>query len=238
MAPRRPRLPKSSHLARTAYETLRRDIIRCTLMPGARTTSAQLMERYGLSQAPVREALHRLYQEQLVVPIQREGYVIAPITLKQVQDLFGVRLVLEPAVARLAAGRVDVAALRRLVEADEQLYAQRGPASIEAYVQTNTAFHMAIAAACGNERIAAVIRTLLDEMERVMRLTYTLGGWPSYGPQQHVVLMDALAAADGDRAARLMEDQLHAVRKFVIETLISSPTLQTVNLGAAPRKSL
>src|SRR4051794_14938933 len=90
-------------LAQTAYDTIKRAIIRCDLEPGQQVTEEQLAERFGLSRATVRPALKRLYQEQLVRTITRQRYVIPPITLKDAQDLFELRLLLEPAAARRAA---------------------------------------------------------------------------------------------------------------------------------------
>jgi DNA-binding GntR family transcriptional regulator len=214
------------------YEVIKRDIIRCELMPGQITTSAQLMARYGLSHARVRDALNRLSQEHLVEPIQREGYRVAPVTLKQVHDLFGVRLILEPYVASLAAGRVDPRQMSLLLEAGEQLHRADDQDTLEAFVRNNTSFHLVIADASGNEWIVTLMRDLLGQMERVMHLSYLLGGWPSYGHQPHVLLSRALIAGDRDRARDLMEKQLRDVRSFVLDTLVSSPGLQAVNLAA------
>src|SRR6266508_3140323 len=74
-------------LAERAYRAIRHDIVRCDLEPGRQVTEAQLVERYGVGRATVRAALSRLSQERLVQAMPREGYLIAPITLKQARDL-------------------------------------------------------------------------------------------------------------------------------------------------------
>src|SRR5690349_17159429 len=91
-------------LGEAVYAALRRAIIRCELRPGQQITEGELAERFGAAKATVRVILNRLAHERLIQILPREGYLVAPLTLKQVQDLFGARLVLEPAVARLAAG--------------------------------------------------------------------------------------------------------------------------------------
>ncbi len=125
-----------------------------------------------------------------------------------------------------------------LLEAGDRLHRAGDQNSLETYVQNNTAFHLAVARASGNEWIAALMAGLMDQMERIMHLSYLLGGGPSYG-HQHVELTQALIAGDGDRARDLMDRQLRDVRSFVLETLVSSPGLQAVNLAApsgAPRE--
>ena len=67
----------------------------------------QLAASFGFGRAAVRSALTRLSHEQLIQAIPRRGYVIAPITFKHVQDMFGVRLIVEPAAARIVATRAD-----------------------------------------------------------------------------------------------------------------------------------
>ena len=111
-------------LTETAYIQIKRAIIRCDLEPGQHVTEEQLAERFGLSRSVVRPALKRLYQERLVNTITRQRYVIPPITLKDAQDLFDLRALLEPVAARWAAGRVDPDQLERL---DELCRAQYQP---------------------------------------------------------------------------------------------------------------
>ena len=74
--------------ADTAYEYSKRDIVRCTLEPGRQVTEEELADRYRVGRAAVRAALKRLYQEQLIEIMTRQRYMIAPITLKHVNELF------------------------------------------------------------------------------------------------------------------------------------------------------
>jgi len=85
-----------------AYARIRRDILSCHLMPGASTTESQLMSDYGIGKNSVRIALVRLIQEGFVRSIPRQGYRITPITLKDVEEVFALRVQLEPLAARLA----------------------------------------------------------------------------------------------------------------------------------------
>src|SRR5882757_7422730 len=90
-----------------AYERIKHDIITCAIAPGTEISEPQLCTHYRLGKAPVRMALIRLAHDGLLRAIPRRGYMVTPITLKDIQDVFELRLMLEPAAARMAAGKVD-----------------------------------------------------------------------------------------------------------------------------------
>jgi DNA-binding GntR family transcriptional regulator len=219
-------------LGETVYAALRRAIIRCELRPGQQITEGELAERFGAAKATLRVILNRLSHERLVQILPREGYLIAPLTLKQVQDLFGARLVLEPAVARLAAGHLDEAQRQLLDRLCQERYRVGDQESIEEFLSRNAAFHIAVARATGNERLADMIADLLAEMERVLHFSYLLGDRNEETISEHRDLLDALIADDGERAERLVRERLIDDRRVVLDALMTSPALQTVNLAA------
>lgn len=229
-------------LTETAYIQIKRAIIRCDLEPGQHVTEEHLAERFGLSRAVVRPALKRLYQERLVNTIARQRYVISPITLKDAQDLFDLRALLEPVAARRAAGQVDPAQLRRLDDLCRAQYHLGDRDSAEEFLRANTEFHVTVARASGNDIMAEVIANLLDREERLNHLSHMLHDRNEDAYHEHQELVEALVAGDGARAERVMAAQIRAARTFVLEALTSSPSIQSVNVprpaafnGSRPR---
>ena len=218
-------------LAQRAYQQLRGDITRCSLAPGARITQAELVEEYGFSQAAIREALTRLNQDGLVEVIPREGYVISQMTLKQAQDLYETRLLVECEVARLAAARCPEAHLNQLTEIQENL--THWDDNIDQMVMTNSAFHIAVAEATGNERLLAMITGLHDELSRHLYLFYQIAQGQRMPPEigyAHERLIEALETGDGEAAARATHVEIEFVRDTVLSALRESPSLLSVNL--------
>lgn len=220
-------------LAEEAYRAMRQDIIMCMLEPGAFVTQAQLVAQYGFRHAAVREALSRLSQEQLIQVLPREGYRIAPITLKQVHDLLDARLLIEPPIARLAAGHVDPEESRALGRSGPTGHRIESQEELSAFVRTNTAFHLMIARATGNESLAAIVAGLLDGMERFMYASYLLRERDETAGREVEGLIDALIAGDGERAEQLMRSGILFAREFLLAALHASEALQSVNLFAA-----
>jgi DNA-binding GntR family transcriptional regulator len=218
-------------LADTAYDSIKRDIVRCTLEPGQQVTEEELADRYRVGRAAVRAALKRLYQEQLIEIMTRQRYMIAPITLKHVGELFDVRLLLEPPAARRAAGRVDGERLRTLDELCQAQYRVGDRESAATFLSVNTEFHVAVAEASGNSLQASMIRGLLDKVERVHHLGHLLHDRNQDAYHEHHDLLEALLAGDGDRAEQIMVDQIVAAKRFAIDAMVNSASLSTVNVS-------
>lgn len=218
-------------LADTAYEAIKRSIIRCELEPGQQVTEEQLGTQFGVGRAAVRAALKRLYQEQLIHGLSRNRHVIAPITLKYVNELFELRLLLEPSAARLAAARVDAALLRRLDELCQARYEIGNRDSAADFLAANTEFHATVAEASGNSMLAGVVRDMLDKVERVHHMSHLLRDRNEEAFHEHYDLLEALSARDGARAERVMAEQIRAARSFVIDALLASAAVQTVNVA-------
>src|SRR3954447_644497 len=105
-----------------AYERLREAIIRVELAPETPMSEAQLVERFGFTKASVRAALARLRADGLVLAEPRRGHVVAPLTMRDVLALYDLRLVLEPAAAEAAAGRLDAGETARLSKLAERQF--------------------------------------------------------------------------------------------------------------------
>lgn len=221
----------STGLAQQAYQQLRGDITRCSLAPGLRITQAELIEEYGFGQAAIREALTRLNQDGLVKVIPREGYVIAQMTLKQAQDLYETRLAVECEVARLAADRRSKEHLDRLTSLQQRI-TQPQDSTVQ-LVTNNSAFHVAVSEATGNDRLIAMITDLHDELSRYLYLFYEIAQGRRMPPEigyAHERLIEALEAGDGASAALATHDEIQFVRDTVLSALRQSPSLLSVNL--------
>jgi DNA-binding GntR family transcriptional regulator len=226
-------------LADEAYFQLKRQIIRCEMPPDLLVTEAQLVRESGLGKTPVREALGRLVQDGLVHNIPRQGYEIAPITLGDVEELFGLRLIVEPAAAELAAGRVDGALLRRL---DKECAATAdpsgGPEGLERHMKANRDLHVAVARGSGNRRLAEAVERLMDESERMLRLGLLLRNPWAQIVHEHKQLVDALIAGDKAAARHICEEQIVTAQRNVTEALLASPSILSAHVTAPRRPHL
>ncbi len=224
-------LQPARRLTDAAYEAIKRDVLECGLSPGSEVTERQLAARYGMGKAPLREALVRLCQEGLLQSIPRSGYRITPVTIQDVQDIFELRLVLEPVAARQAAGRIDEVLLTELNELCRVGYEPGNRASESAFLRSNRQFHVAVAAASGNRRMARVLEQLLEETERLFHLGLAVRDRTEEMKHEHEVLVSALARGDADAAAQATVDQVEAARKMVMDGILSAAWLREIPIA-------
>jgi DNA-binding GntR family transcriptional regulator len=215
-----------------AYAALRTAILRCELPPSAVVTELQLAAQFGFGRAAVRSALTRLTHEGLVRVLPRRGYGVAPMTFKQVRDLYGARLVVEPAVARLAAETVTPELLAELERRNRACQVAPGQRDLITPREANKAFHATIGRACGNDRLAVLSDTLMDELDRVLYLPQLAPLWErlEHTAQEHERIIDALRARDAGAVEQATADHVIANRRDAIEALIAAPGLDSVNL--------
>src|ERR1700712_614092 len=84
------------------YEALRQAILSCDLRPGQELREHDLATRFSVSRSPVRDALLRLEGERLITVLPRQGYLVNAISIADARDIFGLRLLIEPACAAAA----------------------------------------------------------------------------------------------------------------------------------------
>jgi DNA-binding GntR family transcriptional regulator len=215
-----------------AYERLRRAIVRLELPPGSAVSEQQLGDRFDLSKAAVRAALARLRAEGLVLAEPRRGHVVAPITLRDVGEVYALRLLLEPPAAAAAAGRVEPAALERLRATVATPVDVEDTASIDRFLDANRAVHVAVAGAAGNRRLAGLVERLLDDSERAIGVALRAGaaGRGLRVRDEHDALLAALAAADAPAAERIMRAAIERFRDELLATLAGSAAVQDAAL--------
>ena len=223
----KPKLRQSDN----AYDRIQRAIIRCELMPGEVVPEAELARRFGLGRAAARAAADRLSVLNLFKPIRRSGYEVKPISLRDVNDLFQARQILEVACVRLAAGRVNAADLRRLDRLCNVRYAPADADSTERFLQANSEFHLFIASTVGNERIIRMLAGIFAEMERLFHFGLKIRNRTDEIRHEHKALIEALVSGDADAAERETRDQIEASRAMVLDALITSSGLLDARIG-------
>jgi DNA-binding GntR family transcriptional regulator len=214
------------------YARLKRDIVSCVFAPGESCSESQLAEHYGVSKAPVRWALAALSREHLVIARPRQGYTVAPLTISSINEMFDVRMIVEPATARMAAGRADIALLKEIQARIAQRWKAGDRRSERRWIEANIAFHIEIARAAGNERLARIATALLEDSQRIMHLlTFKFEGVKPMGRDHHE-LIDALARGDGDTAEEVARRHLENSRRLMMDALLGNGAIGRVAIRA------
>lgn len=208
-------------LSQQAYETIKQKIVSLELPPGSVINEAGLQAELGLGRTPIREALKRLALEMLVVIVPRRGMFVSEIGIRDLQQIFEMRLVLEGLAARLAAERGTADQWRRM----EVALAELADVTIdnEALIAIDQACHEILYEATDNEFLQS---TLVSHYALSLRLWYYFlyrisdmrrALW------EHIHILEALKAGDGEEAARLMERHIRAFQAEIQAVMLGMP---------------
>ena len=201
---------------RVLYQQVREKIVSGEIKPGAILTEAGLAVEYGVSKAPVREALVLLGHEGFVESMPRIGHVVASFTVQDVLETFHLRSILEAEAAGLAAERITeegVAALLKNVNEEFALSerAHEDGFHERAYEQ-NMEFHQLIARASGSRRLADLIMRLVEDMRRMLAFDPR-----SVTPRQHMEIVEALKHGDRAEAEQAMKRHMEETKSRLLD---------------------
>lgn len=200
-------MSESQTLAEKVFSELATAIVRGELAPGERLSEKALVERYGGSRAPMREAIQKLEARNLVVRVPHAGARVVSLSLEELRDIYEVRLELESMACRLAAERMsdeDVRSLQELLE--EHARSIEADQGLSYYQKSgNLDFHYRIIEGSKNSRLHQMLCGDLYHIIRMYRYrTSTSTERPLQALKEHQRIVEAIQARDPQLAELLM----------------------------------
>lgn len=203
---------KGAPPSRTDWITneIRNAILHGLFAPGEQLRSATIGERWSISQTPIREAFQRLAAEGLVVHSSQRGVRVAPVSLQDVEELYELRLMLEPIALRRSLERADDAWEREVREAHEQLcnWTGNGSADVSRYDNPHRRFHAALLARCDSDWLLRIVHMLAQQCSRYRPLAWSSRGGAPPDVHDHDPLLQACLGRDIEAAVRLCLEHL------------------------------
>ncbi len=193
------------------YDRLRSDIAHGRISPGQRLSEQGIAEALGVSRTPVREALSQLLSDGLLVALGR-GYAAPDLTPAHIDDIYEMRLLLEPPIARHAARHAShdqVVALRRTI--DDEAAEAHSPEP-QAFIDANLRYREVLFATCPNSRLAWCASLFNDQIRRVMQMTLGPAENRATTVDFHNAAYAGIKDRDADRAAAAVSELLYRAR--------------------------
>ena len=207
------------------YATLRQDIVTLRLMPGATMIEKDLCQAFGVSRTPVREALLRLSEEQLVDVYPQTGTFVSRIAEPAVRDAMVIRQALEQVAARHAAANIDAAGAARLRRILARQNEHAAAAALDDFHEADEALHQAIAEVARHPNIWRVVKREKAQIDRFRLLTLPLPARAGQVVAEHEVIVAAIAARDCDASEAAMKAHLESVLPVFDEIRLAHPDL-------------
>jgi len=208
--------------ADAAYRFIKEEILSNRLRPGQPLETDRFVRELGLSRTPVREAVLRLEREGFIEVRPRLGTLVSHLDLRQIQEMYQVRRLLEGAAARQAAGAADRESLAAL-ERELRSHATGESADLRAISESGEKLHRLIVESCENRLLAGMIGSLHDHFSRFRALSLRIREKVLSSHQEHLEIIQALKGGDGDAAERLVHAHFDRAARFLLDSLLLHP---------------
>lgn len=208
----------SETLSEHVFRRIQAAIIRGEIAPGSKISEPELARTYGISRGPLREAIHRLEGQKLLVRVPHVGARVVSLSPTELIELYEIRESLEGMACRLAAERMtqaEIDELRRVLdthERDEAFQAGRGYYQQEGDFD----FHYRIIQGSGNQTLTRMLCGELYQLVRMYRIQFSATpNRPRQAFAEHHRILDAIADRDGELAELLMRRHIGASKRNI-----------------------
>jgi DNA-binding GntR family transcriptional regulator len=190
--------------ADATYEELLRRIVRGDLEAGSRIDQELIADEIGISVTPLREALRRLEADRLVERSAHREVVVAPLSRKEVRELYSVRIELDVLAIREAARKITPEEL----EIANRSLIDPPPSDPYEFSLGNRAFHHLLYQSTGNDVLVELLDRLWARTARYAVLLQPRVERAALGLREHRELIGMLGKRDEDAAEALMRTHL------------------------------
>jgi DNA-binding GntR family transcriptional regulator len=192
-------------LGARAYRALWTGIVGGRIEPGAQLRPDTIAGQLDISTTPVREALHRMEGDGLIVKLPYRGWFVREFSEPEVRELYEMRAALECFSVRRACERITNDELTRLRQHQSAGEAALRAKDMEAYRIYNRDLHTAIVQAARNAYLSSAMGQLNLQSQVLMARTIRLAGRPSRAIEEHRELIELIAKRQHKAAQKLME---------------------------------
>ena len=207
---------KVTSLADIVYEQVERDILSGTYQRGDILTELRLSEQLQVSRTPVREALRRLEQDDLVES-RGKSIVVVGLTPDDLVDILEIRSRLEGLVTARCCQRITKDELNELDEIVtlQEFYVSRGLP--EKIIESDSRFHEFIYAACGSRTFEKQLTALNKKLRRHRKISVSSNTRAIASVSEHRDIFNALAAHDAKQAEELAVLHVERARANILQ---------------------
>ncbi len=201
------------------YFTLRKAILYGILPPGANLGERDIASTLQVSRTPVREALQRLVQEGFIITNKSSKKMsVFQLDIKDIEDIYDIRIGLESIAARLAAERltdVDILALEEILEMEKE-----NKDDLKLQVELNAKFHNTIAMATRNPKLKCLISIYHDLVQTVNYTSLRYEGRIEQALKEHEKIFLAIKNRDPESAMKAAIEHMENGKKVRIKLLL------------------
>lgn len=208
-------IEKPEAMRRLVYDFLHEAILSGRIVSGTRLVESTLAQSMGVSRTPVREALHVLEREGLVVSAPRVGYQVRAIEWAEIERICEIRIVNEVLAAQWATERLADHELEALEANLSECEAELAQGNADLLAEHDAAFHEILAQASGSERLFEICQNLRQHMVLFRLESFRELETARLATRGHRSILERLKARDKDGVAKAVRAHLKDAKDFI-----------------------
>ena len=199
--------------------SIRDNILRNIYTADGFLTEGRLAQEFGVSRAPIREALVQLCNQGILRNIPRAGYQIVQLSPRDIREAIHTRVILEVAAARAALPRFSDINIRRLEEATGRASAagKSGDISPEQWWEHNIGFHLIISECAGNSLLTEMILRTVSILRRAIGQFFRdsePSKYLAFNSGSHEAILSAIKQGDEEALVAEIRDDILTLGKI------------------------
>jgi DNA-binding GntR family transcriptional regulator len=208
-----------------AYGIVRDRIINCVYPPGSMLVEKDIIDEIEVSRTPFREAINALSKEGLVEIYPRKGVFVKSITLKDINDLYTVREIIEPFSLKFAMSNIPSGILRQAYENMDRLKNTVGNGSIS----EEESLHKLILRYVDNDMLERIMDDIYVQNHRLSVLCNKDEANLLETKKEHLEIASHMLANDTAAAVTAMENHIKSSKQRALDCIMSSDS--RINIG-------
>ncbi len=205
-------------LKREVYKKIFQKIINNEFPIDQFLVEGKLADLFGVSRAPVREALVELCHENILKNIPRAGYQIVQISRRDIRDALQIRMILEIDGTRMACDRLTEENIEVLKRLQKELEQDQEPLALERWMKNGTHLHLTLAELSGNGLLYKMVKETHDILRRATVQIFLDGEHPGHPkPSFHLEIVKAMIRRDTEEVIGLLRRDINTLREFLQE---------------------
>jgi len=186
-----------------AYDHIREKIFTCKIMPGDFLDEKVLINEIGASRTPIREALNRLEQEELIQIIPKKGIFVRHISAKNVVDIFQLREMIEPYAILKYGENLDMDIIRNF----QKKFEENTKENFANHIYDDD-FHSYLVSCANNDYVKKILADIYTQNHRIRILTGLINDCSDFAQKEHFEIIDCLLSGDFTGASGALKKHL------------------------------
>ncbi len=204
------------------YKDLKKKLLESKIKSYDVLKEEELAAKYKISRTPIREALQLLDKEGFLKKVKKVGYMLCPLSKKDLNEIIGIRSILESYAAYLATINYEKSVIDKLNKINEKAYQTILNNDFESFFKINSDFHETIYNASGNQRLILLIKNLNENFIRYRVMLLKVKKMPEISYNDHLEMIDAMESRNADKVEKLVKEHIIKGGKILIDHINSS----------------